>query len=660
MQQNQALKIDHFPLKYSPMQLTGSALKRAIQNNNLNLLDLLVRESIQNSLDAAIDKKEDHCVSMEFKIEKQGNFFENLPHIGSHLKKLNLNDCKMLSIIDSGTTGLSEPFSMMVDSAQFSSNFCKLVYEIAKPQKQEGSGGSWGIGKTIYYQIGIGLVLYYTKIYNQESKKTKEALAICLVENEENLDEIRISTTKTGVDWWGKTMSTNEGTQYSMAITDQNEITKIFQELGINRPKHQGSMICIPYLKNHLISNQSFDSTHHFDQFTISDDIQNQYEMYLAKSIQKWYAVRLDFRYPRGYLQYEITNSLKSCVMSSTDGIFRYISELYYQTTGGIHPIKINSCFQKNDKDGTTIVGSLKYKYIKKSDLDQENINLDASLGIKPEDLNRPIFSFLRKPGMFISWDAVGEWIGSIEIEQKNQEETSYFLGIFVPNSDLLFNDDFQKKLNCKTFEDYLRKIEKSDHHSWQDEYPHDIIKRIQNNIKKFIKSQQDDKKNQLVRSELMISQGSVLGELLWPSSNNGLGGSPPKKNKQQENGTNVSQSSPSFEIKSKKFDHNQKELEIKIELIFINENHPHILELMLTSETTSIDYHSWNKDFPNQPFPFCFQENKDLELDANRIQVKIKPDNKNKKTKTMTMKILFKENDFSLQPKLSFYEEKN
>ena len=53
---------------YGKMAETGRSILRLIQNNRTATLDLLVRECLQNSLDAAISKQpgNDHYVDVEF------------------------------------------------------------------------------------------------------------------------------------------------------------------------------------------------------------------------------------------------------------------------------------------------------------------------------------------------------------------------------------------------------------------------------------------------------------------------------------------------------------------------------------------------------------------------------------------------------------------
>ena len=50
--------------KEGRMDMSGHGLIRAIQNNNMPILDLLVRESVQNSLDAA--EKSTDFVQVDF------------------------------------------------------------------------------------------------------------------------------------------------------------------------------------------------------------------------------------------------------------------------------------------------------------------------------------------------------------------------------------------------------------------------------------------------------------------------------------------------------------------------------------------------------------------------------------------------------------------
>ena len=133
-------------LKDERMAQTGETL-HGLMRGVLHPLDLLVRESIQNSLDAARVKEKNEVVTVEFDTGKIDH--EKLcKAVGGELEE-SLRVCgktwstDFISIRDSGTVGLTGKAS------DKSSNLCKLVYEVFQKQQERGAGGSCGVGKTI-------------------------------------------------------------------------------------------------------------------------------------------------------------------------------------------------------------------------------------------------------------------------------------------------------------------------------------------------------------------------------------------------------------------------------------------------------------------------------------------------------------------------------
>ena len=133
------------------MTQSGSSLLRLIQNNSTPLIDLLIRESIQNSLDAAKDSVD--YVNMEF---KTGSFFkkslnEEFDEITDALnRRFPAEKYDYIAIRDSNTVGLTGELNYLNMKQQ--GNLSKLIYDIGKPQEAEGAGGSWGLGKTVYFR----------------------------------------------------------------------------------------------------------------------------------------------------------------------------------------------------------------------------------------------------------------------------------------------------------------------------------------------------------------------------------------------------------------------------------------------------------------------------------------------------------------------------
>lgn len=127
------------------MTQTGSSLLKLIQNNNMPVLDLLVRESIQNSLDARKDGSkyvEVDYLTGKFDSEK---LREELEGITTPLaKRFPKSEYDFIAVKDSNTVGLTGEMNYKKVKNNEYGNLLKLIYEICKPQENEGAGGSWG------------------------------------------------------------------------------------------------------------------------------------------------------------------------------------------------------------------------------------------------------------------------------------------------------------------------------------------------------------------------------------------------------------------------------------------------------------------------------------------------------------------------------------
>lgn len=128
-----------------------------------------------------------------------------------------------------------------------------MIYEISKPQEAEGAGGSWGLGKTVYFRVGIGLVVYYSRILNEEGIY-ESRLAASLVENEMNADSLIPALpgkSKRGIAWWGQEIGSNK----TKPITDEKYIEKILNIFEIEPYEGDltGTTIIIPYIDEQML-----------------------------------------------------------------------------------------------------------------------------------------------------------------------------------------------------------------------------------------------------------------------------------------------------------------------------------------------------------------------------------------------------------------------
>ena len=514
------------------MTQSGSSLLRLIQNNSTPLIDLLIRESIQNSLDAAKDSVD--YVNMEF---KTGSFFkkslnEEFDEITDALnRRFPAEKYDYIAIRDSNTVGLTGELNYMNMKQQ--GNLSKLIYDIGKPQEAEGAGGSWGLGKTVYFRMGIGLVIYYSRIKDNFGGY-QSRMAASLVEDETKANSLipaRIGWMKRGIAWWGEKIGRN----LTQPTINKEEISRILRIFDIKPyiQEETGTTIIIPYIdKEKLLRSNAID--YMAGDTVLNPSWRRSIEEYLKIAIQRWYAPRLNNRcYPYGkYLRARINGT--GIRIDEMEPSYRIIQALYNRATG---KKRENDILDLYKIEAVTI--PINTKNVLKSSI-AGNVSFVLAdrkmLGMVPptnklppypyfncefygNDTNKPIISYVRKPGMIVSYENVGPWTDRIP-ETRNDE---YLIAVFVlDSSNKLAGEGLDISL-----EEYIRRGEMADHMSWLDHTVRNqnpkIVFRIQhsvaNKISQAIKPIVDVEKPQ--NSKL----GRYLGELLLPPDGFGRAG---------------------------------------------------------------------------------------------------------------------------------------
>lgn len=509
--------------KYENMSESGSSLKRLMQTNGTAELDLLVRESIQNCLDAGDKKSESVCVDFtvgEVETKTIANYFEK---ISSCLIERYSDRKGYIAIRDTNTVGLTGPIRIedVVDN-KFG-NFRKLVYDISKPQDQSGSGGSWGLGKTIYFRIGIGLVIYYSRIYDERLGVYESRLAATLVEDEMAEKTIlpKEKGLRRGIAWWGTHDPKSENKERTIPVTDEDEIAGFLHNFNIPEfeSNKTGTVILIPFVDcSKLLSN------------TVSTDVESAYtvpywckrgiEEYLEIAIQRWYAPRMNNKYYNGqYLEASVNGrKIKTSEMAP---VFRLIQKLYNarpKCEGEFEKRQITSKVIdiRNEFEKTSLAGWINFIKVTSAEMKMEAPdNLLSPYyyinKLSSETMyNDPIILYTRKPGMVVSYETTGDWTDSIP-KTANGE---YIIAFFVANSENILSK------NGESLEEYIRGSEKADHMAWDDWTIQggnpQIISKLKKQVRKKIKddfvvmtSQIGEKKN--------LGLGKVLAETLLP-----------------------------------------------------------------------------------------------------------------------------------------------
>ncbi|MGP4106767.1 hypothetical protein [Virgibacillus sp. L01] len=513
--------------KMERMSERGSSLLRLIQNSHTPILDLLIRESVQNSLDAA----KDLSTPIEYDISAKGFRKSQVSKHFSGIKdnieaKFAGEDHESIVIRDTNTTGLTGPLHQdQIEDNKFG-NLLKLVYEISMPQEKKEAGGSWGLGKTVYFRVGSGLVIYYSRIQLNDGTY-QSRLAACLVEDESKTDALLPNEgkgLKRGIAWWGK-LHTEDSTK---PLTDEDEIQEILKDFNIApyEGTDTGTTIIIPFIDNSkLIAKTDSVSKLWWHQGL---------DLYLNIAMQRWYAPRIDnYKYPYGNY---LTPSVGGAPIhrDNMEPVFSILQSLYNATVS-TENIEDTIYFNKNNLKVKNIdlYGVLTSKVAGKAafvKVSKDNLKMGVPDNKKSpyeyidlpngNDSNPPIVTFLRKPGMIVSYETEGKWTHGIE----NTSSDEFIIGIFVPDSDnTVVASDAKLSLD-----EYLRQGEKADHSSWSDsmlgDRKHTIVDRIKKKVSSAIRQafNQTEKESETTRSGALSKS---LAKLFLPPS--GFGSKP-------------------------------------------------------------------------------------------------------------------------------------
>ena len=607
------------------MSLTGAALLRQLQNEHTPNLDLLVRESIQNSLDAT---NGDDYVIVNFKTGEfdKNKLAEHFEGIGDKLRQKFVEDnCKFLAIQDSHTTGLTGKLNKEdVKDDQFG-NLIKLVYDIAKPQEQQGAGGSWGLGKTVYFRIGIGLVIYYSRLWNPDSRNYEYRLAACCIEDEKGDNPILPlynDSTRSGIAWWGEELKENK----TIPLTNEEAINNILSIFGITPYFNglTGTTVIIPFIdETALLNNKQ-------PEYTIGEELLMPYwrrsiEEYLKISVQRWYTPRLCNDYYKYGCKLYVKINGKNVERDNMKPIFQLIQYLYNKAAEADiseddygFGNKYSTCqcqieeIKVREELKTTKTGIVAFAKISKEDLGMlppnnhydPNIYLNTSL---PEGGNNaPILTFTRKPGMLVSYVTNGDWLYQVPPTNENE----YLIAVYVLNG-----ENTLRNTPGYSLEEYVRNGEEADHTSWSDhdkklERKPPIVERIKKNTAKKLAAQFNDQPS----SQPGIMDrglGQSLAEILLPPEGFGSSATSPGDRGSGDRGSGGRGSSVARLGNGVKLHYSHVStiyhadgMEVSFEIRAKKKVDKFNFGLSIASESKPIDCDSWEKEF-DMKLPF-------------------------------------------------------
>lgn len=590
----------------------GSGALKALQNDNIPELDLLVREAIQNSSDAAINQPGDSC-NINF---TQGSFSPKafnalLPDIGPILDRRFPNEtADFLEIRDYKTSGLTGPILQKDLDPDDHGNYFKLVFDTGKEQTNSSAGeagGSWGYGKSVYYRVGIGLVVFYSQI--KENNETKSRLIISLIENETDENAIlkEVIENAVGRAWWGKKFPNSD--DEILPLTSDAEIQTILDIFSVKKfsPTQTGTAIIIPYINKARLLHGIFPdncgiTAEEIAMCTFKDDI----AQYIELAVQKWYAPRV---YNKAVKEYAAQKWLAVRVNGNpiTDAnmrpLFRLVQELYTSALsanqGATQPYKskafpfIKCVSIPSQKLTGNKAGHAAYIRITKDEMGAGSSSINPYTYLRlfgKTSLNDPIVMFARTPGMILDYKIDDKWAKGL-IKPENDDE--YIFVFFVPDCKVtLKNDPTAGAYAGKPFGEYLRKSEKSDHMDWLDPSSFTLVANIKNQICNKVNSALRGSSEGPVEGTTSKLSGK-LGKRLLPTTNFG---------KRTKGGGSGSGSGGGSSVDSLEFILGEKiyvddSIIIDFSAKFCNTKKKAVIGIFVESETGLMDLSSWQQN---------------------------------------------------------------
>ena len=594
------------------MTQTGSSLLKLIQNNNMPVLDLLVRESIQNSLDAK--KVSSKYVEVEYLTGtfKGAELNQELEGVTEALNKKYADTGEFIAVKDSNTVGLTGEMNYKKVVNNDYGNLLKLVYEICKPQDAEGAGGSWGLGKTVYFRIGIGIVIYYSRIQTEDGVYQSRLVA-SFVEDETKADSmipVYKGQSKRGICWWGEAVGEN----ITQPVTDEAYIERFLKIFNIEtyKDKSTGTMIIIPYVDHESLLSSNQVEYLNAKEERIVPFWNYKLEDYLRISAQRWYAPRFSNPYYTygPYLRFTINGN--GIGRDDMEPVFKVVQGLYNRAFNNVDDIlnknnvEVAKPEEINIRNVLTEQKSGMFSFAK---VNKKLLGMDAPFN-KPNpfiyfncehrdaNVNKPVVCYTRQPGMIVSYDNDGPWVPDGIVSGSDE----FIVGIFV----LYSYNKVKGYSSVSSLEEYIRRSEMADHTSWSDWSEGSTNSRIVNRIqmgveKKLAKEYSVSDPVKEVRQNSGL--GKLFGDMLLPPENDK--GKRPISEPNPEHGPSVRRG-VSFVVEDNKIQYKPSAMVVPINIIIGTKAQTSKVgfEMTIDSDSKKIEMSDWeNKMSLETPF---------------------------------------------------------
>lgn len=169
-------QLDWFPKEFRAGDADGKINESLMGKPELSPLEILIRETAQNSWDArtpgAIPEFEVSLRSLDAQQLNLSKLLPINPDDNDFFEALDTVSLDVIEISDRRTTGLDGPVDMSPTSdSSVSKNFEDLIYKVGVPRHDGKGGGTYGFGKTATYNFSrIGTVTFWTRCLNDSGE----------------------------------------------------------------------------------------------------------------------------------------------------------------------------------------------------------------------------------------------------------------------------------------------------------------------------------------------------------------------------------------------------------------------------------------------------------------------------------------------------------
>src|SRR5699024_4561094 len=614
------MKFDIKHVSYDPQSMShdGGKILKSLQNESLPLIDVIVREAIQNSLDASLNPSKNTEVNFiinKFNSEKIAPYFSE---INTKLLKNHPGEQNFIAIQDKGTKGLIGDYKLERGSSLDDSNFHKLVFSIGKNQEEDGAGGSWGYGKTSFFRLGIGLIVYYTRIKTNDAYE--ERLIASMIEDPRNKERY-LANNPRGIAWWGE-LSSDEGDPV-YPITDSNQIREFLEQFNLSpyQEDETGTMILMPFIPAKEITA--------IDKEVEVFPWEKTYEREIEVSIQRWYFPRL---LNETYSKHNKNSTLIAKVNDKVIGlhlevepVFGIYQELYNAGLTGvtknqditIKPISFQATAKRGD-----LIGRVAFREVSRKELGmlppQSKSSALAYLGEKSKAVNErfksSVMAFSRRPGMIIEYSIDGRWIPS----NVTIKDDYILLASFVPQSFVELSNEFSNK-GYETLEQYLRDIETSDHATWDDKVGITIVKRLKSYSSKAILDEYRENEENIEGFQTS-ALARRMGQKFLPPKKFGKASTRSESPRRSSNRKGSFRKSSLSVERTKFIDNDTIQVYMSLKLRKQSNNDIYIY---IQSQERNMDYSTWYKTFGDK-VDFAFDIDKIERLEKTKYQTNV------------------------------------